>query len=77
MTHVDPDKTSAECPEGCGRRRQGSHVLCSECWDRLPAELRKSTWGLYLRQRGSRAHVQRVRECVEAARENLKPRSEP
>lgn len=32
------------CPAGCGKRIRGGHLMCAECWRRVPAEQRRQVY---------------------------------
>lgn len=77
-----PPFTWQRCPAGCGRRIRSGHIMCPECWTRVPDELRHETWAALHGWRGARdedraaaevAFTSAREKAIEAAQGELLP----
>lgn len=64
MTRPAPARYYCPVPS-CGRERGKGHLMCAECWRRVPRHLRLAIWRLQDRSPGGLEHR---RLCAAAVR---------
>ncbi len=61
---VPPLRKPALCICGVGKQRRW-HLVCPDCWAKIPRRLRAELWSAYKEDPGSERHRRSICDCIE------------
>lgn len=62
----------------CGQKRDKEwHLVCAECWEKLPQNLRDELYDAYNEKQGSPRHIASIRACFQYLRSLSLPQRTP